>query len=50
MTVPARIILQKALEPNYYVAVFAPLGTILLLVLARVVFNKALSQYRSASS
>jgi ABC-2 type transport system permease protein len=50
VTVPARLILKKALEPNFYVALFAPLGTILLLVVARLVFNKALSQYRSASS
>jgi ABC-2 type transport system permease protein len=50
ITVPARIILSKVLEPDYRVAVVAPLGTLLLLVLARMVFQKSLSQYRSASS
>ncbi len=50
VTVPARVILQKALDPDYRVAVIAPLGTLLLLLIARLVFHKALSQYRSASS
>jgi ABC-2 type transport system permease protein len=50
VTVPARIILGKVLDPDYRVAILAPLGTLVLLVLARLVFTKALSQYRSASS
>ncbi len=50
VTVPARIILQKALDPDYRVAILAPIGTLVLLVAARLVFQKALSQYRSASS
>jgi ABC-2 type transport system permease protein len=50
VTVPARIILGKLLDPDYRVAILAPVGTLILLVLARLVFQKALSQYRSASS
>lgn len=50
VTVPARIVLRKALDPDYRVAILAPVGTILLLVASRFVFQKALSQYRSASS
>jgi len=50
VTVPARIILKKALDPDLRVAILAPVGTLILLVVARLVFQKALSQYRSASS
>jgi len=50
VTVPARVMLSKALEPNPWVAVIAPIGTLILLVIARFTFQKALSQYRSASS
>ncbi len=50
VTVPARIILKKALDPDWRVAILAPLGTLALLVAARFVFQKALAQYRSASS
>jgi len=50
VTVPARVMLQKSLEPDYRVVFLAPLGTIALLALARFTFQKSLSQYRSASS
>lgn len=50
VTVPARIMLQKALDPDWRVAILAPVGTLVLLAAARFVFHKALSQYRSASS
>jgi ABC-2 type transport system permease protein len=50
VTVPARIILNKVLDPDPRVAILAPVGTLMLLLVARFVFQKALSQYRSASS
>lgn len=50
VTVPARVMLRKSLEPDYRVIFLAPLGTIALLALARFTFQKSLSQYRSASS
>jgi ABC-2 type transport system permease protein len=50
ITVPARIVLNKVLEPNLWVVILAPCATIALLIVSRMVFQKALSQYRSASS
>lgn len=50
VTVPARVLLQKSLEPNVYVLVIAPAVTLLLLFVSRRVFNWSLEHYRSASS
>jgi ABC-2 type transport system permease protein len=50
VTVPARLLLQKALEPNAIVLVVAPLSTCLLLLVSRWVFTWSLTHYRSASS
>jgi ABC-2 type transport system permease protein len=49
-TVPARILLGKALDPNGMVAWLCPLLTLLLLWVSRRVFVKSLESYRSASS
>jgi ABC-2 type transport system permease protein len=50
VTVPARLLLEKALEPNWIVLVIAPLSAIGCLAVSRWVFNWSLSHYRSASS
>ncbi len=50
VTVPARVLLQKALEPNRWVLVIAPAMTLCLLFISRRVFNWSLRHYRSASS
>jgi len=50
VTVPARILLSKALEPNSTVLIVAPLMTVAFLLLSRWIFTWSLSHYRSASS
>ncbi|MCA8993756.1 MAG: ABC-2 family transporter protein [Planctomycetaceae bacterium] len=50
VTVPARLLLTKALEPNSGVLVVAPLMTLILLFVSRRVFMWSLNHYRSASS
>lgn len=50
VTVPARVLLEKTLEPNATVLVIAPLMTLLFLFISRSIFNWSLSHYRSASS
>ncbi|MBX3441257.1 MAG: ABC-2 family transporter protein [Planctomyces sp.] len=50
ITLPARVVLSKVIEPDIRIIVLAPAGTLLLLWVARVVFQKALNSYRSASS
>lgn len=49
VTVPARFLLSKALEPSWisFVAVFA---TLVLLLISRFIFTWSLNSYRSASS
>lgn len=50
VTVPSRVLLNKALEPNWTVLVLAPVITLILLAISRGIFNWSLSNYRSASS
>jgi ABC-2 type transport system permease protein len=50
VTVPSRVLLEKALDPNPAVIVVAPLMTLLLLFVSRWIFNWSLSHYKSASS
>jgi len=50
VTVPARVLLQKTLEPNAVVLVVAPLATLICLWVSRRIFNWSLTHYRSASS
>lgn len=50
ITVPARVLLDKALEPSAVVLIIAPLSSLLFLLLSRKVFAWSLSHYRSASS
>ena len=50
VTVPSRVILQKALAPNVWVILVAPLMTALCLWGSRKIFIWSLSHYRSASS
>lgn len=50
ITVPARILLQKALDPGPLVLVLAPASTLVFLLLSRRVFTWSLTRYRSASS
>lgn len=50
VTVPARVLLEKALEPNAIVLVVAPVLTVLFLLISRWIFTWSLSHYRSASS
>lgn len=49
VTVPARLLLSKTLEPSWIVF-WAPLTTFLFFLLSRRIFNWSLSKYRSASS
>ncbi|WP_092048354.1 ABC transporter permease [Planctomicrobium piriforme] len=50
VTVPARILLYKPLEPNAIVLVIAPVATLICLFVSRKIFTWSLSHYRSASS
>lgn len=50
VTVPARVLLEKALQPNRTVLLIAPLMTVALLYISRRIFVWSLSHYRSASS
>lgn len=50
VTVPARVLLGKTLEPNWWVGLLAPAITCGLLFVSRRVFNWSLNHYRSASS
>jgi ABC-2 type transport system permease protein len=50
VTVPARVLLHKALDPHPGVMLIAPLLTLLMLIVSRRVFVWSLSHYRSASS
>jgi len=49
VTVPARLLLSKTLEPSW-ILFWAPFSTILFFLLSRKIFNWSLSKYRSASS
>lgn len=49
VTVPARLLLSKALEPSWLTLV-APISAIVSLLVARAVFHQSLRSYRSASS
>jgi ABC-2 type transport system permease protein len=50
VTVPAQVLLGKALEPNRWILIVAPIATLAALFLSRKVFQSALASYRSASS
>ncbi|WP_437202686.1 ABC transporter permease [Planctomicrobium sp. SH664] len=50
VTVPSRILLEKALEPSAIVLIIAPLAALIALVVSRQIFTWSLSRYRSASS
>ncbi|MFV0442652.1 MAG: ABC transporter permease [Planctomycetaceae bacterium] len=50
VTVPSRILLGKALDPNWWVAVICPMLTAVLLWISRRIFVWSLESYRSASS
>jgi ABC-2 type transport system permease protein len=50
VTVPARVLLQKALEPNAIVLLVGPVATLVCLLISRRIFKWSLTQYRSASS
>jgi ABC-2 type transport system permease protein len=50
VTVPSRLLLAKALEPNPAVVLFCPAMTVLLLWASRRTFLWSLEHYRSASS
>ncbi|HWL07489.1 MAG TPA: ABC-2 family transporter protein [Planctomicrobium sp.] len=50
VTVPARVLLEKTLEPNAIVLVIAPTATLICLFISRKIFNWSLKHYRSASS
>lgn len=50
VTVPARVLLNKALDPHPAVMLIAPLLTLLMLYVSRRVFQWSLNHYRSASS
>ncbi|MBL4883950.1 MAG: ABC-2 family transporter protein [Planctomycetaceae bacterium] len=49
VTVPARVLLSKTLEPSWIVF-WAPVTTVLFFLLSRKIFMWSLSKYRSASS
>ena len=49
VTVPARTLLEKTLEPSW-IALWAPLFTLFFLLLSRRIFQWSISKYRSASS
>ena len=50
VTVPARVLLGMTLDPQWWIAILAPLMTLLLLFVSRRVFSWSLNHYRSASS
>ena len=50
VTVPARVLLDKALDPHPAVMLIAPLLTLVMLYVSRRVFQWSLNHYRSASS
>ena len=50
VTIPSRVLLAKALDPNWWVGVIGPVATLVAIVLSRRIFNWSLSNYRSASS
>ena len=50
MTIPARVLLDKALEPSWEVIFVAPAITCGLLLVSRRIFRWSLDNYRSASS
>ena len=50
VTVPARVLLGKALEPNAWTALLCPALTLVLLGVSRRIFLRSLESYRSASS
>jgi ABC-2 type transport system permease protein len=50
VTVPARVLLNKVLDPHPAVMLIAPLLTLLMLYVSRRVFQWSLNHYRSASS
>ena len=50
ITVPARVILQKSLDPGSWIIVFAPAFSLATLYFSRLLFQWSLNQYRSASS
>lgn len=50
VTVPARVLLGKALEPNRWTAIICPTLTVALLWVSRRIFVRSLESYRSASS
>lgn len=49
ITVPARVLLSKALEPSWLTAI-APASAVVLLLVSRGIFQRSLRSYRSASS
>lgn len=50
VTVPARVLLNKLLEPNSAVLIIAPAMTLVMLFVSRRIFLWSLNHYRSASS
>lgn len=50
VTVPAQVLLGKVLEPNPWILIVAPLAALVGLFVSRQIFQKALANYRSASS
>ncbi len=50
VTVPARVLLGKTLDPNWSVGILAPVMTLVMLFVSRRIFNWSLNHYRSASS
>ena len=50
ITVPSRVLLRKALDPNAIVLVIAPVSTLVMLFISRRIFLWSLKHYRSASS
>ncbi|WP_437184989.1 ABC transporter permease [Planctomicrobium sp. SH668] len=50
VTLPARVLLEKALQPNWTVLIIAPLLTLFFLAVSRWIFTWSLTHYRSASS
>lgn len=50
VTVPAQVLLGKALEPNRWILVVGPIAAVAGLFVSRQIFHRALASYRSASS
>ena len=50
VTVPARVLLEKTLQPNAGILLIAPALTLFFLFLSRRIFTWSLTHYRSASS